>query len=514
MPKLDRRQVLAMGAASTAALSMGMPAAKAAGPKQGGRLRMGLGHGSTTDSLDPATFENGYMQCVAFAHLNHLTEVDETGQLVPETSESFEASADAKTWNFKLRKGLEFHNGKSVTPDDVIASLQYHRGEDSKSGGKALLESVVEMKKDGDDGITFVLAEGNADFPFIVSDYHFAILPSEEGKVNPTAGIGTGGYTIEAYEPGVRTLLKKNLNYFKEGRAHFDEVEVLSITDPNARQNALITGEVDVIDKLEVKTLNLLARRAGINILETTGTQHFTFPMHTNTAPFDNNDVRLALKYALDREAIVQKVLRGHGALGNDHPIAPSNPYFSKEIPQRAYDPDKAKFHLKKAGAEGLKVELSASDAAFNGAVDAVVLYSEQAKAAGIEIEVIREPNDGYWSNVWLKKPWCACYWSGRPTEDWMFTTAYAAEAKWNDAYWKHDRFNELLIAARAELDTNKRREMYHEMQLIVRDEGGTVVPMFANHLHGLSDKVATPDTVAGNWQLDGNKSTERWWFA
>jgi peptide/nickel transport system substrate-binding protein len=288
---------------------------------------------------------------------------------------------------------------------------------------------------------------------------------------------------------------------------------VLSIIDPVARTNALTTGEVDAIDKVDLKTAHLLARNKKVRIEEVSGTQHFTFAMRTDTDPFTDNNVRLALKYALDREALVKTILRGHGVVGNDHPIGQSNRYHAKDLPQRKYDPDKAKFYLKKAGLSSLKVDLSAADAAFAGAVDAAVLYKEHAAKTGIEINVVREPNDGYWSNVWLKKPWCAVYWGGRPTEDWMFSTAYAAGVPWNDSYWKHDRFNELLVAARAELDDAKRRQQYYEMQKIVSDEGGVVVPMFANYVMALSNKVAH-DKMGANWALDGFRCIERWWFA
>lgn len=105
------------------------------------------------------------------------------------------------------------------------------------------------------------------------------------------------------------------------------------------------------------------------------------------------------------------------------------------------------------------------------------------------------------------------CYWGGRPTEDWMFSTAYAEDANWNDAFWKHDRFNKLLKAARAELDEKKRRDMYVDMQRIVRDEGGTPCPVFASILSAASKKLAH-GPVAGNWEFDGMRLTERWWFA
>jgi peptide/nickel transport system substrate-binding protein len=281
-----------------------------------------------------------------------------------------------------------------------------------------------------------------------------------------------------------------------------------------ARTNALTTDETDVMDRVDLKTVHLLARNKDLRIEETSGTQHFTFAMRTDTAPFDNNDVRLALKYAVDREALLQTILRGHGVLGNDHPIGRSNRFHAGELEQRTYDPDKARFHLKNAGLSSLKVDLSAADAAFPGAVDAAVLYKEHAAKAGIEIKVVREPNDGYWSNVWLKKPWCAVYWGGRPTEDWMFSTAYAAGAPWNDTFWEHERFNQLLVAARAELKEAKRREMYVEMQRLIRDEGGVVVPMFANYVFAMSNKVQHDESMGADKDLDGTKGMERWWFA
>lgn len=501
---------LGITAASTSAL-MGR---KAYAAKKGGHLRAGIGHGSTTDSLDPATWENGFSLSMDYTLFNHLGEVDHTGGVKPELAESWEASPDAKTWSFKLRKGVEFHNGKSLEAEDVIASIQYHMGEDTKSPAKSLLKQVTSIKADGKHEVVIELESGNADFPYVISDYHIAIKPSKDGKVDPTEGIGTGGYVLENYEPGVRFMANKNKNYFKSDRAHFDQVEMITIIDLAARQNALTTGEIDMMDRADLKTVHLLKRQPGINVMETVGYKHYTFPMRTDTKPFDNNDLRLALKYALDRDELVKKILRGHGVVGNDHPISPTNQYHADGLAQRGYDPDKAKFHFKKAGMDGTVIQLSAADAAFPGAVDAAVLYKEHAAKAGINIEVVREPNDGYWSNVWMKKGWGACYWGGRPTEDWMFTTAYAAGADWNDTFWKHDRFNELLLAARAELDSGKRRTMYYEMQEIVSNQGGVVVPMFANYVFAASDKILPSEQMAGNWELDGAKFAERWSFA
>ena len=181
---------------------------------------------------------------------------------------------------------------------------------------------------------------------------------------------------------------------------------------------------------------------------------------------------------------------------------------------QLAYDPDRAKFHLKQAGLDSLNIDLSASNAAFEGAVDAAQPYQSSAAPAGININVIQEPADGYWSNVWLVKPFSASYLLGRSTEDWMLSSAYEAGVPWNDSQWYNARFQELLYFARAELDSDKRREQYYEMQQILRDDGGVIIPMFANFVQAISNRVVTPDVVGNTAQMDNNRMLERWSLA
>ena len=491
--------------------------AEAATPKKGGIMRFGVGHGSTTDTLDPATYENGFMTQTGFVIANNLTEVGPDGQIRPELAESYEASADAATWRFKLRKGVEFHNGKTLTAQDVIDSFNHHRGEDSKSAGNGLLSSVKDISADGDT-MVFKLADGIADIPFIVSDYHFMIFPSDgNGGMDWSEGAGTGPYVIETFDPGVRGHFKRFPNYFKENAAFVDEVSMLSIIDVTARQNAVMNDEVDIIDRVDPKTVHLLKRVPSIGIDEATGTLHYTFPMRLDAEPFGNYDLRMALKLAVKRQELVDKILLGHGALGNDQPISTANPFYNADLPQREFDAEKAAFHYKKSGHSGA-LQLSASDAAFAGAVDAAQLIKASAAEAGINIEVVREPSDGYWSNVWNKKPWCACYWNGRPTEDWMFSSAYTDDTEWNDTAWKgtkaSERFNVIVRQARKELDNSKRRAMYAEAQALVNDDGGALIPMFANFIVGINKRIGMPQTRAANWTMDGLKAHERWWIA
>jgi peptide/nickel transport system substrate-binding protein len=261
-------------------------------------------------------------------------------------------------------------------------------------------------------------------------------------------------------------------------------------------------------------TIGMIESRGVARILSISGNAHYCFPMDARAAPFDDNNVRLALKYAIDRQELVDKILAGHGSVANDNPIGPANRYYFADLEAKAYDPDRAKFHLQQAGLETLDVTLTAANAAFAGAVDAAVLFAEKAAAAGINIAVDRAPDDGYWDNAWMKKPFVASYWGGRPTEDLMLSSAYQSGASWNESFWSNARFDELLLAARSELDEAKRREMYHEMQQIVSFEGSTIIPMYNNYVMALSNNLGTPETVGNNWNFDGFRAVERWWFS
>lgn len=517
---IDRRLfmqgALAAGATFTVANTIASSIAKAA-PKKGGHYVQGLTGGGTGDVLDPAQTLDSFMINVSAGQLrNNLTEIGPDGQIRGELAESWEPSDDAVTWVFNLRKGVEFHNGKTMEAKDVVASLNHHRGEKTKSAAKGIVKPIKDIKADGKDKVVVVLEGGNADFPFLVSDYHLTICPAkDDGTMEWESGAGTGGYVLEKFEPGVSAKLKRNPNYWKKNAAYFDSVENLFIADAGARTNALRSGQIHTMGNLDLKTVHLLKRESEIQVFPTYGNKHATLPMLSNAPPFDNNDVRLALKYAINRQEMLDKIVKGQGELGNDSPVGPANIYraTADEMPQRGYDPDKAKHHLKKAGHDG-NFQLHLADTAFEGAVDAGQLYTESAKAAGINIKIVREPNDGYWSNVWLKKPWSGSYWGGRPTEDWIFSQIYSSGADWNESKWEHEKFNKLLVEARAELDPKKRRAIYVEMQIILHNEGGSIIPLFMAYTHAASKKIQLPEQMASNWELDGHKNVERWSFA
>ena len=504
---------IAAGMSVSAASGLWSSDVSAATPEKGGKFRIGVHDSNTSDTHDPGAYLSVGQIQLAHTHRSYLTEITSENGLGPDMADSWSASPDAKVWTFKLNENATFHDGRKFTSKDAIASLNHHRGENSTSSAKPLMDAVTDIKADGDHTIVIELSQGFADLPWVMTDYHLAMLPAnDDGTIEWETGIGAGPYKITGHEPGIGTELVRHDGWHREG-AYFDAIEFITLNDPNARQTALITGDVDSITSVDGKTKALLARNPNIVVDDVPSGSAITLPMFSDQAPFDNVDVRLALKYAIDRDELVEKIMFGSATPGDDYHVSPGMPYAPTDIERRPYDPEKAKFHLKKAGLSSLDVNLSAADSVLPGAVDMCTLYSEQAKKAGINITPIREANDGYWADVWLKKPWTFVKWGARPTPDNMFTVAYKDDAPWNESHWQNARFNELLLLAKAELNETLRAEMYREMCILARDDGGTVLPFFANFVYARNKKVAHSGNLASAWENDGGRSTHRWWF-
>ncbi|WP_082407458.1 ABC transporter substrate-binding protein [Mesorhizobium sp. 1M-11] len=502
---LTRRGFLASTAAAGLLLPFGT--ACAATPRKGGDFRLAMAGGSSDNSLDPRAFTQQVQRVIGVAVCNQLVEILPDGTLTPELAESWQSN-DAINWILKIRQGVTFHNGKALDAEDVVYSINLHRGK-TTSGAKSLFDAISEIKANGPHEVAVTLASPNAEFMHTFADYHAMIVPA--GFEDWQKLVGTGGYILESFQPGIRATLNRNGNYWKTDRAHVERVTLTVMNDSTARLAALQSGAADVINQLDRKVFPLVERNQALKVVRSPGAVHWTFIGAFNAEPTKNNDVRQALKFGCDRQAMLDLIMRGLGTLGNDHPIAPNNPYYNGALEQRVFDPDKASFHLKKAGLERLTLDLYTSDAALPEAVSLSEVYQSKAGTAGIDLKVIRRPADGYWSDTWMKRPFTVSSWLNRPVDQ-TFSLIYGTDSAWNESYWSNARFDKLLAEGKATLDFDKRKEIYGELQAILNDEGPSIIPIFADFLDARSVKVQGFEP-SGVSDLSGDRIIERVWL-
>ncbi|MCX8509586.1 MAG: ABC transporter substrate-binding protein, partial [Rhodobacteraceae bacterium] len=255
--------------------------------KPGGTFKAALSNGASTDSMDPTTWGSNYFTSEFGALFgNTLTVVDDTNTIQPSLAESFAPSEGASVWTFKLRQGVKFHNGATMTAADVVASYKLHMGEDSKSGSKAGLAIIKDISAPDDATVVMTLNSGAADFPYETASYRVAIFPSKDGVADWSTG-GTGPFKVTNFEPGVKLQAERNPDYWDAANVYFDGVELLVVADAAARTNALLTGEVHYIDRVDLKTIDMLTANPDVEIDNVTGFSHLVATMDTTQAPFD-----------------------------------------------------------------------------------------------------------------------------------------------------------------------------------------------------------------------------------
>jgi peptide/nickel transport system substrate-binding protein len=486
-----RRDILAMlmaggmqatlaGGLATTALS-----AHAQTPRRGGKIRVAGATAAATDTLDPAKQSNqtDYSRCNML--YNGLTSLDATLTPQPALAESF-STTDAKTWVFTLRKGVTFHDGKALAPADVVYSLMRHKDPATASKAKPLADQIESVKATGANQVTITLTTPNADLPVILGTFHFHIV--KEGTTDFNAGIGTGPYKLKEFKPGVRSVVVRNDNYWKPGKPYLDEIEFVGISDESARVNALLSGGMDLVGVVNPRSVARVTGTPGYAVMRTQSGQYSDLIMRKDVGPGANPDFVLAMKHLFDREQMKKTIALDQAVVGNDQPIDPTNRFHFAGLPQRAFDPEKAKFHLKKSGISGA-VPVVASPVALYS-VEMALVMQNTAKGIGLDLDVKRMPADGYWSNHWLNSPVGFGNVNPRPSADILLTQFFKSDAQWNESRWKSEKFDQVLLAARGETDLAKRKQMYADLQTMIHEQAGIGIPLFLASLDGHSTKL------------------------
>jgi peptide/nickel transport system substrate-binding protein len=457
--------------------------AMAATPKKGGSIRYAADQHGPADKVDPlqATASIDYSR--HRATYNGLVQIGENLSLNPELAETFEPNKDATEWTFKLRKGVEFHDGSKMTADDVVYSMNRHLGEDSVSVIKAVFDSVKEWKKTGSHEVKAILNSPNSDMAALLASFQMKIVKQgSKGDWN-----GTGPFVMEEFEPGIKSVHRRNENYWREP-AHLDVLEITAITDPIARVNALIAGDVNIITSPDPKAYRQIESADNARLLSIPAGSQLGICCLQNTLPGSNPDFVKGLQYIQDRERIVKRVLKGNGSVGNDTPIMSAHGRdFCSELPQRMYDPDKAKYHFKKSGISTADLYVAPVAA---GLEEICLLAQANCAKIGFDLKLKKVPTDGYWGAVWMKEPLNVTNWNMRSTANFQMAVQFAPNAPWNDTFWNNARMGELLKLSLAETDPDKRHALYCEMQTLIHNEGGMVIPAFTNVTDAIGNDI------------------------
>ena len=479
-------RLIAAGASATGAavLAGGAAGVLAATPKKGGRLRFATDLHGPKDSLDPLRFISSIDYTRGRAHYNNLVQLDEWLVPRPELAEEFSFKKNATEWSFKLRKDVRFHDGSKLTADDVIWSLNRHLGKQSKSLAYPLVAMVREFRKIDPYTIRAYLETPNSDLINVLGTFHFKIL--KRGTTNFRNPPGTGPYRLKEFKPGERSVHVRNDDYWRAG-AHLDEIELFAITDPVVRVNALLSRHIHMLGNLDPKAIGHINENPGVGLWSVPSGAYMGIVCMTNTAPGVSPDFVLAMKYLQHRERIVKSILKSNGTIGNDQPISPAYPDYCASLPQRSFDPDKAAYHLKRSGIHRAEVQVAE---VAPGITDVMELLKREAARIGFELILTKVPVAGYWTEVWMKTPMHVVSWNMRPTANVMMTLAFAPDAPWNDSRWKNERFAKLLVESRGYMAPDIRAEMYCEMEKLIRDESGVVIPAHHNYVDAKLDTV------------------------
>ncbi|MDQ1032288.1 peptide/nickel transport system substrate-binding protein [Streptomyces umbrinus] len=474
------------GASAAPALPMD---AKGGSPDRGGTLRIARPPASDAETLDPASALSAYEYLGAL--YNRLVRVGANGDLVPDLAESWEPDAKARTWTFRIRAGVTFHDGRKLTSADAAYTLRHILAKETASPQAAVLAPLIDTKKlRTPDAHTLVvpLKTPNAEFPSLLTHYNCYVIPDGSARGIGRTGVGTGPFKLESFTPAGPGRITAYKDHWA-GRPVLDAIDFYSVADMSARSNALLAGQVDLLSQtnLDFATARVVAASDRATIARVENAQWYVLPMLTTEKPFTDVRVRQAMKLAYDPEHVVKVALQGAGTAGWDNPVPPSDPAHITAHPK--HDPEQARHLLKKAGHEGLTVDLytSSYDPVFT---PMALAYQDSAKRAGIRIRVKTASADSYYTQIWMKKPLMATYWyTGRPVDQ-LFTQVFRSGSSYNETAWSDKGFDALLDRARQETDDERRRELYGEAQTFVVEKGGAMTPMFADRLVGISRKV------------------------
>jgi peptide/nickel transport system substrate-binding protein len=464
--------------------------------KRGGTFRQATSGGSS-DFIDGQHIVAKSDIARLVATFDGLARFDENGRIRNHLAQELKAEK-ANQYLIRVRKGVEFHNGKTLTIDDVIYSIKRTKNPKLKLFGNAAFGAIDlnGIKKLDKWTCRLKLSRPDVTLMEAFAQYFQGVVPvgyaPNSYVKGPLKYIGTGPFKVKSFTPGRESVHEKNENYWISGQPYFDEVRIINFSSDAAKVNALLSGQVEAMADVPFAQVPVVRGRKTLRIYTAQTGAWTPLCMRVDVAPYNDVRVRRAFRLLINRPQVVQQGLSGFGRVGNDiySPFDPA--YAGDEFPQRKYDPEQARSLLKQAGQEGLSVELITSPQ-DTGMVEGATIFAQNAKAGGVNVTVKNVDGGTIYGDQYLKWPFSADYWGTRnyllQAATGVLKTAPFNETHW-DAYSGYSKFESLYRQALGTVDEKKRAQIIKEMQRMEYNDGGLIIWGFKNLTDGYSAKV------------------------
>ena len=437
-------------------------------------------------------------------------------ELEPKLAESWSPNADGTEWTFKIRQGVKFHSGATMTANDVKATFETLVDPANSSNALSALGGVLSpgnTEAPDDATVVFRLDAPNGNFPTLVSssNYNAIIIPADLDPADWGKTFdGTGPFKLEKFTPKVGASFVRNDAYWGD-KANPDRMELKLYDDEPPMVLAIQGGEVDFIEHFSVSGGKALLDDPNVQVVAIHTSTHRELHMRTDKDPFTDKRVRQAIGLAIDRPALVDGLWEGKADLVNDSPFAPLYPSTDTSVPQRAQDLDQAKQLLSDAGmADGFSVDLNT----WKGfeIPDLAQLIKNNAEQIGVTINLkITDDATYYGDAVFGKSPWLDSVmgitdYGHRPVPNVFLASVYSSKGTWNAAHFKNPQADQLIAEYIAALDLDSQLVAAKKIQELLLDETPVVIPYFYNFLSAAKPNLKNAVSAATG-QFDLSKA-------
>ena len=476
----------AIGALLAACGTTNTTGAATPAPKRGGVLRAGLTGGSSSDTLDPHQGLTYLDTARANQIYQPLLQLNASAQTEMVLAEEISPHGSTSEWTIRVRKGVTFHDGKALTADDVIFTLQRILNPKSPLTGATSLGPVdlPNVKKVDDLTVRVPMTSPFGSFVDQLSYwYYLYIVPV---GFDPSKPNGTGPFKFQSFTAGQQSTFIRNTSYWKPGLPYMDSVTIIDFADSASLQNALVSSQIDAAGALEGAQLKVLSTNAAIKTVASQTGSITPFTMRVDQAPFNDVRVRQAFRYIVNRKELITAALDGYAFAGADV-SSPYDPAFDSSL-HREQDISKAKSLLKAAGQADLAVDLVTAPAA-TGMVQMATVFAQQAKQAGVTINLKPVDPSTFFGPNYLQWTFSQDFYNYSPYLA-QVAQSLLPTSPFNETHWTDANYASLYKQANETLDAAKRRDIEHQMQQIDFNQGGYIIPCFIDSLDAYSSKL------------------------